>query len=368
MSISKKGESMGDLMKKMLGGKSKFTSKLKDSFIMNRTEDFFPTEIPMLDLALSGKINGGGVSSGVTVIAGESKRFKTLYALKMAEAFHKKHEDGIILFFDSEFGSTKEYFDKFEIDPERVVWIPVTTVEGLRHEVAKRLDILYQDIDNKEKNKVFVLVDSIGNLPSKKEEEDSIEGNDKQDMTRAKQTKSFFRVTTAKTCLLNIPMVVIAHTYKTQEMFSKDIVSGGTGPMYSANTVFIITRKQDKASSGEIQGYEFVINIDKSRYIKEKSKLPIKVHYDKGILRYSGLSDLAVDLGILEKCRISRRSGFRYVDKDAGDITEVEAKKIDSDGEFWNSIFEKTKFIELVEQKFGIKNSVNETKDEEIEE
>ena len=86
----------------------------------------------------------------------------------------------------------------------------------------------------------------------------------------------------------DIPCIAINHTYETQEMFSKTVMSGGTGAMYSANEVFIIGRRQQKEGT-EITGYDFILNAEKSRTVKEKSKFPISVTFSGGIDPYSGL-------------------------------------------------------------------------------
>jgi hypothetical protein len=71
-------------------------------------------------------------------------------------------------------------------------------------------------------------------------------------------------------------------------MYSKAVVSGGTGIYYSADNIFIIGRQQEKTDK-TIDGYHFILNVEKSRYIKEKSKIPISVLYNGGINKWSGL-------------------------------------------------------------------------------
>jgi RecA/RadA recombinase len=123
-------------------------------------------------------------------------------------------------------------------------------------------------------DRVMIIIDSIGNLASKKEVEDALEGKSVADMSRAKQVKSLFRMVTPHLNLKDIPMVVVNHTYKEIGMFPKDIVGGGTGSYYSADNIFILGRQQEKEGT-EIVGYNFIINVEKSRYVKEKSKIPV---------------------------------------------------------------------------------------------
>jgi hypothetical protein len=146
----------------------------------------------------------------------------------------------------------------------------------------------------------MIIIDSIGNLASKKEVEDALDGKSVADMTRAKGMKSLFRMVTPHLTLKDIPMVVINHTYKTMELYSKDVVSGGTGVMYSADNVWIVGRQQEKDGT-ELLGYNFIINVEKSRMVREKSKIPISVSFTGGISKWSGLLDIALESGHVVK-------------------------------------------------------------------
>ena len=201
----------------------KETAILSESFLF-KTKDVVPTRVPMINVALSGKVDGG-IIPGLTMISGQSKHFKSGFTLLLASAFLKKYKDGIILFYDSEFGSPESYFASFDIPPENVVHTPVTDIEELKHDISVQLK------DFTRKDRVMILVDSIGNLASKKETEDAIEGKTVADMSRAKALKSLFRIVTPKLTLKNIPMVVINHTYKEchDERERRDATFGAVG-------------------------------------------------------------------------------------------------------------------------------------------
>jgi hypothetical protein len=190
----------------------------ESSFFIEKEQ--VPTAVPMINVALSGTVDGG-VSAGLTTIAGPSKHFKTAFSLLLASAFLNKHKDSILLFYDTEFGTPQAYFDTFNIPTDRVIHTPITDIEELKHDIMSQLK------DITDKDKVCIIIDSIGNIASRKEVEDAEEGKTVADMSRAKQLKSLFRMVTPHLSLKRIPMFVINHTYKTLEMFSKDVVSGG---------------------------------------------------------------------------------------------------------------------------------------------
>lgn len=205
--------------------KIKKNSTIKDTAILSQSKfftkkDMIPTTIPVINVALSGRLDGG-LTPGLTMWAGPSKHFKTCFSLIMAKSYLDKYPDAVLLFYDSEFGTPQSYFDTFGIDLERTVHTPITDVEQLKFDIMKQLE----GIDRGDH--IIILIDSIGNLASKKEVEDALDGKSVADMSRAKQIKSLFRMVTPHLTLKDIPMVVVNHTYKEIGMFPKDIVGGG---------------------------------------------------------------------------------------------------------------------------------------------
>ena len=318
------------------------TASLLDSKIFTK-KDMIPTTVPMINVALSGSVDGG-ITPGLTMLAGPSKHFKSGFSLLLASAFLKKYKDGIILFYDSEFGTPQSYFTTFGIDLESVVHTPITDVEELKFDIMTQL----KSIDRGDH--VMILVDSIGNLASKKEVEDALNEKSVADMTRAKQLKSLFRMITPHLSLKNIPMVAINHTYMEIGMFPKAIVSGGTGAYYGADNIWIIGRQQDK-DGNEIAGYHFVINVEKSRFVKEKSKIPITVSFDGGINRWSGLLDVAIEGQYIVKPKVG---WYATVDKETGEVRQPSKRAADivDNKEFWMDMFKNTDFANYIESKY----------------
>lgn len=295
----------------------------------------------MINVALSGSIDGG-LSSGMTVLAGPSKHFKTSFALLMASAYLKKYEDAALLFYDTEFGSPQSYFESFGIDTSRVVHTPVMNIEELKFDIISQLESLERA------DKVVIVIDSIGNIASKKEVEDAINEKSVADMTRAKSLKGLFRMVTPYLRMKDIPLLAINHTYKEQALYPKDIVSGGTGVMYSADNVWIIGRQQDKQGT-EIQGYHFVIKVEKSRFVREGSKIPISVSWEGGVQKWSGLLDVALETGHVTKPKQGWYLG-------SGMTKNVRAKETQS-SEFWKPIFESTDFAEQICKRYSLEHN-----------
>jgi RecA/RadA recombinase len=130
------------------------------------------------------------------------------------------------------------------------------------------------------------------------------------------------------------------------------IISHNTGIMYASDSVFVVGKNQLKEGD-EITGSKFILTIEKSRFVKERSKLPITVRWDSGIAKWSGFEDLAEEWGIITKCRVSRSLGYEYESISKGKLT-VKASDIDSADEFWNTILEETDIKERIEQEYKI--------------
>ena len=328
--------------------KLKKNSKIKTTEVLSQSKffnekDMVPTNVPMINVALSGSIDGG-LSSGLTVLAGPSKHFKTSFALLMAASYLKKYDDAVMLFYDSEFGSPQSYFEQFDIDVSRVLHTPVANVEELKFDLVSQLEELDRG-DN-----VIIVIDSIGNLASKKELEDALSEKSVADMSRAKALKGLFRMATPYLTMKNIPMIAVNHTYKEIGLFPKDVVGGGTGIYYSADNIWILGRQQDKKGT-EVQGYHFVINVEKSRFVKEKSKIPITVSWDGGVRDYSGLLDVALAGGYVTK---PSNGWYAETNVETGEVGAKVRYDQTLEKEFWDPIFSNTDFKDFVKKQYQI--------------
>lgn len=461
------------------------TSTLAENEILGNIE-CAPTHIPCIDIAFCGTLDGG-VTSGLTTISGQSRSFKSLLSLLCAKAYLDKYDDAIMIFYDSEMGSSKEYFNSIGIDQDRVLYTPITDIEELKFDVMSQLEQI------KRGDHVVIVVDSIGNLASKKEVEDALNEKSAADMTRAKQLKSLTRMITPHLNLKNIPMILVAHVYQELGMFPKTVVSGGcvekgtkvrmadatlkniedicvgdmvktlegnhavtatwnpktlangtptcyhvtfedgstvvcsdihrfhkngewefvtslnigdqldcesgcmkivnierigerevydisvegvehyilengvashnTGIVYSSNQIFIITRSQEKKGT-DIIGYNFNINIEKSRLVREKSRIPLTVTFDNGINRWSGLLDMALASGHVIK---PSNGWYQKVNVETGEIYEKKYRANETNNEeFWKDILESQSFKDWVKSTFRIA-STKMIKDTEIE-
>lgn len=287
---------MSDLMQRALKVKVKGVdtfSAEKSSLLRVPKDLYIPTSLPAFNIALSGDVKTG-FGPGVNILAGESGVGKTLLSWIAAKAFQKKNPDGIVLFYDSEQGTPEDYLISMGIDIARVIHIPVMNIEEMKFDMVAKLSSFENG------DKVFVLVDSLGNIASIKEITDAKDEKTVADMSRAKAMKSFFRMVTPLVSTKRIYFFGIQHTYQEIGMFPKTIVGGGTGSVYASNTILVLTKSQEKDGTEQV-GININMGIYKSRYVREKQRIKLTLKYASGFDTFAGLLDLFIELGLVHK-------------------------------------------------------------------
>lgn len=308
-----------------------------------QNETFFPTRVPLLNVAFTGSFDGG-MPKGITMIAAPPKHFKTYFMLECIRSFQEANEgkDHITVFYDSEKGSTPAYFESAGIDTGKVDHRPIVSIEQLKSDIAN----LTNDIGMEDS--VLICIDSLGMLPSKKEAEDALNDKHVVDMTRAKQIKSLFRIITPHVVFKNIPVVVVNHSYQTQDMFPKEVAAGGRGAQYAGHTLWFISKAQEK-DGDDLAGFRFTVKSGLSRYVRENSTFPITVLFGDGIQENSGLFDLALEFGIYEN--VTKQT---YRLKGSNDEKGKKQSTIEEDPTFVSTITKNPEFVEKIIKKYRI--------------
>ena len=249
---------------------------------------------------VSGSIYGGIPSNKITAIAGESSTGKTFFCLSIVKHYLEKDPDAGVIYFESESAISKEMIESRNIDANRMVVVPVTTVQEFRTQSLKILDKYLSQPDEKRKPMMFVL-DSLGMLSTTKEVEDAEAGKETRDMTRAQIVKSIFRVLTLKLGKANVPLLVTNHTYDVVGAYipTKEM-GGGSGLKYAASSIIYLSKKKEKDGK-DVVGNIIKCKNAKSRLTKENSTVETRLFYDRGLDRYYGLLELGEKYGVFER-------------------------------------------------------------------
>jgi len=276
-----------------------------------------------LNALLSGSIYGGVPNNKVTAFAGESATGKTFFVLGVVKQFLDDHPDGGVIYFDTEAAVTKSMMETRGVDTNRVVISEPDTIQKFRHTALQIIEKYTSQAESKRKPMMMVL-DSLGQLSSTKEMEDSAEGKETRDMTKAQILKATFRVLNLKLAKIGVPLIVTNHVYDIVGAYvpTKEM-SGGSGLKYTASTIVMLTKKKDKDGT-EVVGNIVKAKLQKSRFTKENSTVEIKITYSKGLDRYYGLLDIA------EKYNIIKKVSTRY---ELPDGTKIFGKNINEEPE-----------------------------------
>jgi|TARA_B100002003_G_C14085027_1_gene521949 RecA/RadA recombinase len=290
-----------DFLKKIIKETgNEYASIVAEGVTAGDIESFIDTGSYSFNALLSGSINGGLPSNKITALAGESATGKTFFVLGMVKHFLDANPEGGVLYFESESALTKSMVEDRGIDSTRMVIVPITTVQEFRTQAIKIVDsYLEQPIEQRQP--LFLALDSLGMLSTTKEVEDTTEGKETRDMTRAQIIKAAFRVLTLKLGRAKVPMVITNHTYDVVGSYvPMKEMGGGHGLKYAASTIIYLSKKKDKDGT-EVVGNIVKCKIQKSRITKENTSVDVRISYDKGLDKYYGLLDLAVKHGIFKQ-------------------------------------------------------------------
>ena len=322
---------------------NEYASLVSDGVEAGDVDSFIDTGSYIFNALLSGSLYGGLPSNKITALAGESATGKTFFLMGIVKNFLDSNPNSGVIYFESESAITKQMVIDRGIDPERMVILPVTTVQEFRTQSLKVLDSYLMKAD---KRPMLMCLDSLGMLSTTKEVEDTSSGKETRDMTRAQVLKAAFRVLTLKLGKAKIPMVITNHTYDVVgSMFPTKEMGGGSGLKYAASSIVYLSKKKEKDGS-EVIGNIIHCKNHKSRLTQENKMVDVRLTYNKGLDKYYGLLDLAIKYGMFKQ--VSTRI-------ELPDGTKQYAKTINNDPEkyFTEDIMELLNEAASKEFKYG---------------
>ena len=279
---------------------NEYAGLVSDGVAAGDTSGFIDTGSYIFNALVSGSIYGGVPSNKITAIAGESSTGKTFFCLGIVQHFLESDPNAGVIYFESESAISRQMIEDRGIDSQRMMIVPVTTVQEFRTQAIKILDKYLEQKPEQRQPLMFVL-DSLGMLSTTKEIEDSEAGKETRDMTRAQVVKSIFRVLTLKLGKANVPLLVTNHTYDVVGAYipTKEM-GGGSGLKYAASTIIYLSKKKEKDGT-EVVGNIIKCKAAKSRLTKENSDVETRLYYDRGLDKYYGLLELGEKYGVFEK-------------------------------------------------------------------
>ena len=318
--------------------------------------DTIDTGSYIFNAALSGSIHGGAPNNKVLALAGESATGKTFFALGLVRRFLSNNPTGAVFYFDTEAAVTKSMMQERGIDSERVIVSEPDTIQRFRHTALQILEN-YAKAPADERPPMLMVLDSLGQLSTTKEVEDTAEGKETRDMTKAQLIKATFRVLNLKLAKVNVPLIITNHVYDVIGSYvPMKEMGGGSGLKYTASQIVFLSKKKDKDGK-DVVGNIIRCRMIKSRFTKENKDVEVKLNYDTGLDRYYGLLDLA------EKYEIIKKVSTRY---ELPDGRKVFGKQINNNPEeyFTEDILHQLDIAAGVEFKYGQGNDTAEVEEE----
>ena len=281
---------------------NEYASIVSDGIAAGDVSNFIDTGSYIFNALVSGSIYGGLPSNKITALAGESSTGKTFFTLSVVRHFLDTDPDAGVIYFESESAISKAMIEDRGIDSNRMIIVPVTTVQEFRTQALNVLKKYKEQKEADRKPMMFVL-DSLGMLSTTKEVQDSAEGKETRDMTRAQVVKAIFRVLTLELGRCNVPLIVTNHTYDVVGAYvpTKEM-GGGSGLKYAASTIIFLTKSKERDSKKEIVGNIIKCEAKKSRFTQENSKVETRLFYDeRGLDKYYELLELGEKYGVFER-------------------------------------------------------------------
>jgi RecA/RadA recombinase len=281
---AKKSMSFGERLKYVSG--SEYAQLMGDGEIDKYPiRDWLSTSNYLFNAQISGSVYRGCPSGRVWQLAGLNSVGKTYLMLETAK--NAQAAGYFFVLFETEMANNnKEELKKRGIDTENMLFIPCPTVAELNTQMINILDELTPD------DKVFIGVDSIGNISTTAELNNKTSGHDAKDFTKQTELRALFRTVTLKAGIKNVPIVVINHVYAQIMGGVGNKISGGEGSLYNSSIISSFTKAQEKGTgvnADETVGASITSTNTKCRTAKEKTKIKFSIDFENGLTLYSGL-------------------------------------------------------------------------------
>ena len=250
---------------------------------------------------ISGSFHKGFPEKSVTCLVAPEGVFKSsLMALTAAQAQKKGYLPIII---DTEGAFSDDFCNRWGIDTSNILYIYTIFIEEIT-------TILGDIIDNKDE-KLFIVLDSLGGLESKKIIADTTSGSKeaKADQGQlAKKIKRMLKMLVSITKSQNSMSMFSGHWYgKPNSYGSAEEIGGGKYVRLASDIILAMKKtpllKDPNAAfkDREVIGSEIGICSLKNRYYPPFNETIVEIDYQNGINKYAGLEKLAFDSGLIKK-------------------------------------------------------------------
>jgi len=295
-----------DLLQKEINSFIKTNSKIEVESLEDH--DFFPEFLDTgnfaLNWAICGKFKGGFPATKCVEMFGAEGSGKSLMLIKLAGENIKK--GGLSYVVDTEDAVNPNFARIIMNDPEGKIINKIQridTIDTIEQLKGFLINLAEKKIAMKTEIPIFVGIDSISQLSSDKEMEDSRTGNSARDMTKQQAMRALFRVVNRYLRAANMTLVVLSHTSAAIGAFGNPVTAanhGGGVKFASSVRAWITSSKEVSDSAGIPLGVRINFKIEKNRLVFKGRKASVNLSFKKGIQKYSGLLELLADNDVIK--------------------------------------------------------------------
>ena len=282
-----------------------------------RIDSYIDTGILALNRIISGDIYLGIPAGKVIMLNGENQTGKSVLCAQIASNALKQGYDHIF-YFDSEGGALQSFFSSFGCDTSKIEQVLLDSVEDATVQIISTLKSIQQFKETEEgsKAKFMMILDSLGALVSTKLYTDVEKGKQVGDMgLRAKSINSLMKGLTIPALKAGTSILITNHQYSDpSQMYPSKIKpsSGGSGKDYMSSIIIQCSKSLEKTEDKNDPAYAKGTNLKfftiKNRLCKPFYEAEMYIDFTKGISKYDGLFDTAIELGF-----INQNGGFYVV-------------------------------------------------------
>jgi recombination protein RecA len=266
------------------------------------SRDWFSTPSYDLNRILSGSLYKGLPSKSLTMLVAPEASFKSSFMCLCAAKAQSMGYTPVI--FDTEGAWTGDFVTRWGLDPDNILYIYTPWVDEI-------MVMMGSIIDDEESDKMFIVFDSIGGLEALKMVDDAV-GKDakvKADQgTLVKNIKRMLKMFLNIVKRKNSVGIMSGHFFGNPNSYGgADEIGGGKFAKLAPDIIISMKKQQiledpkAKVADRVVIGNEIKAVTLKNRFYPPFQEATIQISYKDGINPMSGLLDIALTCGIVEK-------------------------------------------------------------------
>lgn len=223
---------------------------------------------------------------------------------------HAQDQGIYVILIDTENALDSDWLHALNVstDEDKLLKLNMAMIDDVAKTISEFMKSYKDSYSAEDAPQVLFVIDSLGMLLTPTDIDQFNKGDLKGDMGRKpKALTALVRNCVNMFGQYNVGLVATNHSYASQDLFNPDDkISGGSGFIY-ASSIVVASRKlklkedEDGNKITDVRGIRSMCKIMKSRFAKPFETVELKIPYNGGLDKYSGLFDMFEKSGLLTK-------------------------------------------------------------------